>query len=1052
MPELPREKERPYVTVSPHLAASAGSGIPYAELHCKTNFSFLEGASHPDELVNRATELDYAALAITDRNSVAGVVRAHAAAKRTGLTLLIGAEIAPQDGPSLVLLATDRSAYANLCRLLTLGCRRTKKGECLLSLDDVANHADGLLGLAVSSPLSEDTSPLSFCHDIFGDRGYLFGELHHGPDDAWRLERFQELSRATHLPLVASNDVHYHDPKRCYLQNVLTAIRHRCKVSELGPRIFPNAERHLKSSGQMRQLFAAAPEAIERTLEIAGRCHFSLDELRYDYPEELCPRGVTPREHLAKLSWEGARQRYPDGIPDKVRTLLEHELALIAELRYEAYFLTVWDLVRFARSRNILCQGRGSAANSVVCYCLEVTSVDPEQIDVLFERFISKERGEAPDIDIDFEHERREEVIQYVYEKYGRERAGMTAELITYRHRSAVRDIGKAMGMSLDQAGRMAGVMEHYAEDASTFDRRFHEAGVDPGSRIMRQFKFLLKDLLGFPRHLSQHVGGMVLSHRPLCELVPIENASMPGRTVIQWDKDDLDELGILKVDCLALGMLTAIRKAFQLIEHTYGRELTLANVPKEDAAVYRMIQRADTLGVFQIESRAQMAMLPRLKPKEFYDLVIEVAIVRPGPIQGDMVHPYLKRRCGEEKITYPSREVERVLSKTLGVPLFQEQAMKLAVVAAGFTPGESDQLRRAMAAWKRKGGLGPFKTKLIAGMLMKGYDADYAERLYRQLEGFGSYGFPESHAASFALLVYVSSWLKCYFPDAFLAAILNAQPMGFYAPAQLVSDARQHGVAVHPVDVNASSWECTLEKPAGSGQAAVRLGFCMVSGMPAKAVEQIMAARSSGPFRSLAEFRQRTHLGRPVLARLAQADAFGSLQLDRRQGYWQALEQAASGPLEFQADDAPTPPLGQMHAWDHVLADYRTTGLSLRNHPLTFLRHELDNLGVTPSSGLADWPEDRRVKVAGLVLLRQRPGTASGITFCTLEDECGHVNLLVHAGTWERFHKPARTSRLMLARGMVQRQHGVIHVIVDRIEDLSGWIESALPKSRDFR
>jgi len=1052
MPDLPREKERPYVVPTGSSAMRRPGGASYVELRCKTNFSFLEGASHPDELVNRATELGYAALAITDRNSVSGVVRAHAAAKHTGLKLLIGTEITPVDGPTLTLLATDREAYGRMCRLLTLGCRRTKKGHCQLALDDVADQAAGLIGLIAMNPLEEDHARLPVIREIFEDRAYLLAEQHCGPDDEWRLAQWHDLSRRSRLPLIASNDVHYHVPVRCYLQNVLTAIRRRCTVAELGHRVFQNAERHLKSPEAMRRLFASAPELVERTIEVAERCRFSLGELKYDYPEELCPRGVSPREHLARLTGEGARRRYPDGIPDSVHSQIDYELALISELGYEAYFLTVWDLVRFARGRGILCQGRGSAANSVVCYCLEVTSVDPKQIDLLFERFISRERGEAPDIDIDFEHERREEVIQYVYEKYGRERAGMTAELITYRPRSAIRDLGKALGLSLDHVERMSSVLEHYNENDATVETRFREVGFDPRSRVARQMRFLLRDLLGFPRHLSQHVGGLVLSHRPLCELTPIENAAMPGRTVIQWDKDDLDELGILKVDCLALGMLTAIRKSFHLIEATYDRKLTLATVPKEDPLVYEMIQQADTMGVFQIESRAQMAMLPRLKPKEFYDLVIEVAIVRPGPIQGDMVHPYLKRRYKEEKVTYPSPEVEEVLQKTLGVPLFQEQAMKLAVVAAGFTPGESDQLRRAMAAWKRKGGLGPFKTKLIAGMLQKGYDLEFAERLYRQIEGFGSYGFPESHAASFALLVYVSSWIKRHYPDAFLAGLLNSQPMGFYAPAQLVANARQHGVIVNPVDVNASEWDCALERSDPSMPAAVRLGFCMVSGLPRVAVERIVLARKLQPFHSVSDLGQRTGLGKPILTRLARADAFGSLQLDRRKSYWQALDQQPVTPLSRPANNSPVPSLERMAEWDHVLADYRTTGLSLRNHPLAFLRDELAKLGVTPSSGLAAGPANRRVKVAGLVLLRQRPGTASGITFCTLEDETGLINLIVHAGTWERFHKAARSSKLMLARGTLQWQEGVTHVIVNRIEDLSGWIESVLPRSRDFR
>jgi len=1060
MPDLPREPERPYCAVASSDRPQQRRVVRgYAELHCKTNFSFLEGASHPDELVHRAAELRHAAIAITDRNSLAGVVRAHVAAKELQIKLLVGTEVCPTDGPPLLLLAMDREGYGRLSRLLTVGCRRTTKGNCELSLRDVLDHGEGLLALVVppqeptAATLVEVQRQLERVRAGFGNRAYLIAERNLDAGDDAKLAWIAALGRQAHVPIVAANDVHYHVPGRRYLHDVLAATRHRCTVAELGSRMFRNAERHLKTDAEMREMFHAVPGAVERTLEVAGRCHFSLDELKYDYPEELCPRGLTPVKHLRQLTEKGVRLRYPDGVPFKVRELIEHELALISEMNYEAYFLTVWDLVRFARERGILCQGRGSAANSAVCYCLGVTSVDPEQIDLLFERFISKERGEAPDIDIDFEHERREEVIQYVYQKYGRERAGMTAEVITYRPRSAVRDIGKALGLSLDQVGRLAGVLEHYNQKDETLPGRFREAGIDPDSRVAKLMRTLLSDLLGFPRHLSQHVGGLVISHRPLCELVPIENAAMADRTVIQWDKNDLDALGILKVDCLALGMLTAIRKAFGLIHSSYGQEFDLATVPKEDPVVYDMMQRADTMGVFQIESRAQMAMLPRLKPKEFYDLVIEVALVRPGPIQGDMVHPYLRRRCGLEEIDYPSDEVRDTLRKTLGVPLFQEQAMKLAIVAAGFTPGEADQLRRAMGAWRRTGVMEKFRAKLIDGMLARNYSQQFAENLFHQIEGFGSYGFPESHAASFALLVYVSCWIKRYYPEVFLAALLNSQPMGFYAPAQLVANARQHGAEVRPVDVSCSDWDCTLEPVAGKDTSAVRLGLRMIGGLPESAARRIAEVRRRGPFASMAEFTRRTGLGQPVTTKLARADAFQSLELDRRRSLWQALEQPESGPLDDRPDDRSSmAKLQPMRPWDHVLADYRTSGLSLRGHPLKFLRNELQKLRVVRSADLIFWPEDRTCRVAGLVLLRQRPGTASGITFVTLEDETGLINLIVHPGVWERFHQAARTSRLMLVRGKVQREEQVIHVIAEKIEDLTDWIASTLPQSRDFR
>ncbi len=1049
MPELPfpPKPQRPRPRLAVPVTADA-----YAELRCRTNYSFLEGASHPDELVDQAAALGLSALAITDRNSLAGVVRAHVAAKAAGLKLVIGAEITPVDAGPVLLWALHREGYGRLSRLITLGRRSAPKGDCHLTFADVAAHADGLLagGVLPSSTLDARPSELGRWREVFGDRCYAVAALHHGPQDAWQLDQWQRLSQAADVPLVATNDVHYHTPERRYLHDVLTAVRCGCAVAELGFQRFPNGERHLKAPGAMQALFAAVPEAIRRTQEIADRCQFSLDELRYDYPEELCPAGETLSSHLIQLTWAGAAHRYPHGLPDKVRRQIEHELKLIQELNYEAYFLTVWDLVRFARSRDILCQGRGSAANSAVCFCLGVTSVDPDRIDVLFERFISKERDEAPDIDIDFEHERREEVLQYIYEKYGRDRAGMTATVITYRPRSAVRDVGKALGLSLDRVDALAKSVDH-VDSSDQLAARFRETGFDPTTRLGRQLLHLVQEILGFPRHLSQHTGGMVLTQRPLCELVPIENASMPGRTVLQWDKDDLDALGILKVDCLALGMLTAIQRGFALLQQHKRLEFTLATIPAEDASVYQIIQQADTIGVFQIESRAQMSMLPRLKPKEFYDLVIEVAIVRPGPIQGDMVHPYLRRRNGEEAVDYPSEAVRSVLEKTLGVPLFQEQAMKLAMTAAGFTAGEADQLRRAMGAWRKTGVIEQFRQKLLTGMNKNGYTAEFAERLYNQIKGFGEYGFPESHAASFALLVYASAWMKRYHPDVFLAALLNSQPMGFYEPPQLITDARKHRVAVHPTDVNHSQWECTLEPTAGT-QFAVRLGWCLVAGLGADVAEHIAAVRQAVPFRNWGDFVRRTGFRTATLSKLAHADAFQSLGLTRREALWQALARREASPLFDGLDDEAPAPLPSVTPEQEVIADYQAGGYSLRDHPLRFLRDELQHRGVVTTADLATLEPDRRYKVAGLVLLRQRPSTAKGITFMTLEDETGTANLIIHQSTWERFHRVARRAGALIARGILQRQHEITHIIVDRLDSLAEELAGVAHRSRDFR
>jgi error-prone DNA polymerase len=1042
--------------------------VPYAELHCRTNFSFLEGASHPHELVERATELGYRALAITDRDSVAGVVRAHVAAKETGLKLLIGAMISPVDASPMLLWAMNRKGYANLSRLLTHGRRSAPKGECRLTFDDVARHSEGLLaGILLPLPASgrglgggvERAKKICvpFCN-----RCYAVAELHRGPLDRFHLQQCRQLAREAKLPLVAANDVHYHIPQRRPLHDVLVATRLGCTVADLGEHRLANGERHLKSPEEMRDLFADAPDLIAHTIEIADRCSFSLDELRYDYPEELCPSGYTPLQYLTELTWVGARRRYPTGIPDKVRGLIEHELKLIAELRYEAYFLTVWDLVRFARERKILCQGRGSAANSAVCYCLGVTSVDPERIDVLFERFVSKDRNEAPDIDVDFEHERREEVLQYLWDKYGRERAAMTAEVICYRERSAVRDVGKALGLSLDRVDVLAKTMDHHPKrDEDRLAGRLNEGGLDPDGRITRQLVWLVHELLGFPRHLSQHVGGMVMTNGPLCELVPIENAAMADRTVVQWDKDDLDALGILKVDCLCLGMLTAIRKCFDLITKHYGKAWDLATVPAEDPTVYEMIGRSDTIGVFQIESRAQMSMLPRLRPTCFYDLVIEVAIVRPGPIQGKMVHPYLRRRQGKETVDYPSEAVRSVLEKTLGVPIFQEQAMRLAVVAAGFTPGEADQLRRAMGVWRKSGVMEKFRDKLINGMLTRGYTQDFAQRVYQQICGFGEYGFPESHAASFALLVYVSAWLKCHYPAAFAAAILNSLPMGFYAPAQLVADAKKHGVEIRPIDVNLSDWDCTLEDrrqelPCLSSVlcplSSLRLGFRLINGLAQKCADRITEARRDGPFRTFSEFVRRTGLRAGALKRLAQADAFGSLKMDRLTTRWKSMPERGPATLfdhiDQEEEPAPLPPLTE---FEEVLADYGTIGLTLRQHPISFLRPMLEALKVTPASRLPHLRNDIWLTVAGIVLLRQRPSTAKGITFVTLEDETGMVNLIVRMEVWEKYRKVARTAVAMIAHGRLQIEGEVIHVLVHRLEDLSARLADLETHPRNF-
>ena len=1025
----------------------------YAELHCLTNFSFLCAASHPDEVVIRAAELGYSALAITDINTVAGIVRANTATKEHPLHLIVGSELRPIDAPPIVVWVKDRQGYGNLCRLITLGRRRAPKGECHLTFDDIARHTGGLLA-GVAPPPHDETLSLDDARryrDLFGESASLLAELHQGPHDQRRLDWLQHLSQNADLPLVAAGNVLFHVPERKPLHDVLTAIRLRTTVALAGASLEPNAQRHLRSQADIQAIYADIPEALERTRLIARQCTFSLSELRYEYPEELAPPGLTPIQHLRDLAWRGACERYSGEIPGLVRESLDRELDIIEDLRYEPFFLTVWDVVRFARSRGILCQGRGSAANSTVCYCLGVTAVDPVQVGLLFERFMSKERNEAPDIDVDFEHERREEVLQYLYEKYGRDRAGIAAVTITYRPRSAIRDVGKALGFSLDLVDRLAKSADHYRA-AEDFVARCREAGLDIRSSLGQWFLLLVTTLQGFPRHLSQHVGGMVITRGPLDELVPIENASMEGRTVVEWNKDDLDDLGILKVDCLALGMLTAIRKCFSLVEATCGKSLTLADIPEGDRDVYDMICRADTMGVFQIESRAQMSMLPRLQPRTYYDLVIEVAIVRPGPILGDMVHPYLRRRAGEEAVTYPEGplhdELKAVLEKTCGVPLFQEQCMQLAIVAAGFTPGEADQLRRAMGAWRRPGLIDQFHEKLLGGMQRNGLSHEFGERIFHQIRGFGEYGFPESHAASFALLVYVSCWLKHHHPAEFTAALINSQPMGFYAPAQLIQNARRHNVEVLPVDVCHSDRDCTID----SGR--LRLGLRLVHGLSESACRKIAEERGARPFVSLSDFLKRTALV-PTQARfLAEADALRSLTPHRRDAVWNALAVKPKLRQRTLFDDLPPdePPaaLPSMTPEQEVHCDYQTTGLSLRAHPLSFHRDYLHSLGVIPNGELAHMQTDSPVKVAGIVLVRQRPATAKEITFVTLEDETGTANLLVHRQTWERFRRITRRSQCWIVHGKVECRGLVIHVIVERLEDLSPRLALSL-KSRDF-
>jgi len=1025
----------------------------YAELQALSNFSFLEGASHADELVLTARALGLAALAITDRNTVAGLVRGHLAAKAHGLRFLPAARLDLEDGASFLCYPTDRAAWGRLCRLISLGRRRAPKGRCRIGREDMLAHADGQVLIAL--PPNSDTR--TFHEHLRRDAALLAGRtalpLHLGAsvrlhgDDQRRLDALAALAAACGTPLVALGDVRFHAPARRPLADVLTAIRLRCTVEALGHAAEANAERHLKPPGEVARCFARHPDAVARTLDIVAACAFSLESLRYEYPDEVAEPGQTPQQTLVARTWEGAAERWPGGVPAEVRARIEHELALIERLNYAPYFLTVHDIVRFARGRGILCQGRGSAANSAVCYALGITAVDPARHDLLFERFVSAARNEPPDIDVDFEHERREEVIQWIYARYGRDRAALAATVIHWRHRMAIREVGRAMGLSEDLTARLARESWGPGREGRLAD---HVAalGLDRNDARLMTTLALAEELVGFPRHLSQHVGGFVITRGPLVELCPVANAAMAERTTIEWDKDDIDALGILKVDVLALGMLTCIRKAFALIAVHHGRRYTLATIPAEDRAVYDMLSRADSLGVFQVESRAQMAMLPRLKPATFYDLVIEVAIVRPGPIQGDMVHPYLRRRNGEEAVTFPSAELKAVLGRTLGVPLFQEQAMKIAIVAAGFTPDEADRLRRAMATFRNVGTIHTFRDKLIEGMAARGYDRGFAERCFNQIEGFGTYGFPESHAASFALLVYVSAWLKCHYPAAFAAALLNSQPMGFYAPAQIVRDARDHGVIVRPPDVNASLWDCTLEPCAESaGGVALRLGLREVKGLKQADAEALLAARTAGnarPFETIEEIARRARLGPAPLERLAAADGFASLGISRRHALWQARAIEPPLPLLAGAEGdlfaEPQPRLAAMTLGEQVVADYAALALSLKAHPMALLRAEIAALGCTDTRALLSAPPGSGVRLAGLVLVRQRPGSAKGVVFVTIEDEHGHANLVVMPDVLRRDRSAILGARLMLVEGVIERQdYGaapIIHVRARRIEN----------------
>jgi error-prone DNA polymerase len=1031
------------------------SGSRYTELQVTTHFSFLRGASSCEELFATAAVMGVEALAVVDRNSLAGVVRAHEAAKTTGVRLVVGCRLDLTEGYSVLVYPTDRPAYSRLCRLLSLGKKRAGKARCELSWPDLVAYREGLIAVLVPDEADEDCAMrLRRLRDAFGDRAYMALTLRRRPNDQLRLFELANLATRMRVAPVVTNDVLFHEPGHRILQDVVTCIRHNVTIDELGARRERHADRYLKAPQEMHRLFAGYPEALARTIEIDERCRFSLEELAYQYPEERADPTLTPQETLEQLTWEGAAGRYPEGLPDEVRATLEHELRLIEKLHYAPYFLTVNSIVRFARSKDILCQGRGSAANSAVCYVLGITSIDPARNDLLFERFVSEERREPPDIDVDFEHERREIVMQWIFDTYGRDRAALCSTVIRYRTKGAVRDVGKALGLSDDLIKMLSSQVWGWSEEGVEA-KHVEDLNLNLSDRRLRLTLDLARQLMGAPRHLSQHPGGFVLTHDRLDELVPIEPAAMVDRQVIEWDKDDIDSLKFMKVDVLALGMLTCMKRAFDFLAEHKGIHLDLATIPAEDPRTYAMIRKADTLGTFQIESRAQMSMLPRIKPRTFYDLVVEVAIVRPGPIQGDMVHPYLRRREGLEPVHYPKLELEQVLGKTLGVPLFQEQAMRVAIVCAGFTPGEADQLRKSMATFKFTGGVSAFRDKLINGMVANGYDQAFAELTFKQLEGFGSYGFPESHAASFALIAYASSWVKCWHPDVFCAALLNAQPMGFYAPAQIVSDAKKHGVEVRPVCVNASRWDCTLEPTDDESRFAVRLGMRMVKGLANANGAAIVANRADRPFVSVDDLWRRAAVPSAALVQLAEADAFGpALEFARREALWaiKALRDeqlplfAAAAARETDPVpevDEPAVMLRPMTAGSEVVEDYGHVGLTLRSHPIAFLRADLHTRRIISCTDAMQARDGRWLEAAGLVLVRQRPGSAKGVMFITLEDETGIANLVVWPQTFEKFRRSVMTASMLAVRGRIQREGEVVHLVAYQLTDLSAELAS---------
>jgi error-prone DNA polymerase len=1028
--------------------------VSYVELQVTSNYSFLRGASHVEELFAQARLFGYEAIALADRNSLAGMARAHPRAGEAGIRLIVGCRLDLSDGVSVLVYPTDRAGYARLCGLLSVGKTRAGKGGCTLDWADLAACRKGLL--AVLIPDQADAGLFANLQRLkrdFGGDAFLALTLRRRPGDAARLHALAGMAAAARVATVATNDVLYHVPARRILQDVVTCIREGCTIDDAGFLRTRTADRHLKPPQEMARLFARYPEALARSGEIAERCRFSLSELQYQYPHEVKAAGLSAQESLETLTWEGAARRYGAVVPNDVRAQLAHELRLIGTLGYAPYFLTVESIVRFARSRGILCQGRGSAANSAVCFVLHITEIDPVRSNLLFERFISAERHEPPDIDVDFEHERREEVIQWIFQTYGRDRAALCATVIRYRSRGAVREVGKVLGLTEDVTAALSGQVWGWSSEGVEEEhaQALNLNIADPRLRMTLQ---LARELIGFPRHLSQHPGGFVLTEDRLDTLVPIEPAAMADRQVIEWDKDDIDSLRFMKVDVLGLGMLGCMRRAFDLLAAHRGMALSMAGIPQEDPATYAMIRRADTVGVFQIESRAQMSMLPRMKPATFYDLVIEVAIVRPGPIQGDMVHPYLRRREGLEKVEYPTPELEAVLGKTLGVPLFQEQAMKVAIVCAGFSASEADQLRRSMATFKVTGGVSRFHAQLIEGMIARGYSREFADRTFKQIEGFGSYGFPESHAASFALIAYASSWVKCHHPEVFACALLNAQPMGFYAPAQIVRDARQHGVEVRPVSVNGSDWDCTLEACGACGKLALRLGLRMAKGFAGKDGEALLKARGERPFASVREVQRRSLLHPAALERLAEADAFLCLGMDRRRALWEIRALAPMDlPLFGAREDFAEPAacIVPMKPGREVVEDYRSIGLTLRRHPVGFLRDELAAMGARQAEELCGVRDGTRLMVAGIVLVRQKPGSAKGVMFITIEDETGHANLIVWPSVFEKQRRLILSAAMLGCYGKLQREGAVMHVVVERLVDFSGMLRSVGSRDEAF-